>query len=254
MGRARAFAEAVRDALVAFVVATFPEHVKRQGRLASYSTAAWHVASGVVEIIAAVAFFIVGLIDYVSTFSRTAGWTYLTNQPVLDYGQFFGVGTLGFLSYLLLPRTLFLVYCFGEGILRALDASLTGRHLGMAAVALPWRAVAALAVWGQSAKIAALIGPSRPDEVVEPADSRFSMLEIYSTEEKPWREEQVVAHGGRFFQLAEKRLVPRGRHHAWRYLLHELEEREILRGTIVRYDDVSEAGDSSRCPRGAELR
>lgn len=231
----RQWAEGARDAFIAFVVASFPEHAKREGRIAAYSTTAMHVASGAVEIVAATSFFIVGLIAYVSNFSRTTGWTYLTSRPTLDYGQFFGVGTLGFLSYLVLPQTLFLVYCVGEGILRALDASLTGRHLGMAAVAIPWRIAEALAAAGRRARIAALIGPARPDEVVEPSASRFGMLEIYATEAKPWREEQIVAYGEGFFRLAERRLVRRGRHHAWRYLLHEIEEREVLRGSIVRY-------------------
>jgi hypothetical protein len=229
--------EVAREALVAFLVATFPEHAKQEGRLAAYSSTSWHVVSGGVEVLAAVSFFIVGLVEYVSHFSRTAGWIYLTHQRTLDYGKFFGVGTLGFLSYLIQPLTLFLVYCFAEGILRALEASLTGRHLGMAAVSLPWRAVEALGRVRQRARLARLVGPSRPDEVVEPANSRFGMLEIYSSEEKPWREEQIVAYGDGFFQLTEKKLVPRGRHHAWRYLLHELEEREVLRGSIVRYGD-----------------
>lgn len=80
---------------------------------------------------------------------------------------------------------------------------------------------------------------------MEPAQSRWRMLEIYSAHEKPWREEQLVAYGESFFQLAEKKLVRRGRHHTWRYLLHELEEREVLRGSIVRY------GDEPR-PKGGE--
>ncbi len=235
MGRWRDLGATVRDALLAFVVATFPEHAKREGRLAALATTSMHVASGVVEIVAAIALFLTGLLDYVTNFGRTAGWTYLTSRPTLDYGQFFGVGTLGFLSYLILPRTLFLVYCLGEGILRALDAALSGRHLGMAAVAVPWRLAEALVARGRRVHVAAMIGPARPDEVVEPRDSRYSMLEVYSTEEKPWREEQLVAYGNAFFRLAERRLVRRGRHFAWRYLLHEVEEREILRGSIVRY-------------------
>lgn len=242
MSGVRDLVEAVRDALIAFVVATFPERVKQEGRFAAYSTSAWHVASGSVEIVAATSFFIVGLIDYVTGFSRTTGWLYLTNRPTLDYGQFFGVGTLGFFSYLILPQTQFLLFCFGEGIVRALEASLTGRHLGMAAVSLPWRAASGVAARGRRARIAALIGPARPDEVVEPAESRFNMLEIYSTDEKPWRDEQIVAYGDSFFRLAERKLVPRGRHHAWRYVLHEIEEREVLRGSVARYGSGGPAG------------
>ena len=226
-----------RDVLIALLVAALPERAKREGTLRAYSTTAAHVVSGAVEAVASAGFFIVGMISYVRDFSRGVGWTYLTSQPNLDTGHFFGVGALGFLSYLLRPLSLALVYCYLEGILRAFDAAFSGSHLGLGAVSLVWRAAQAISSRSRRFQVAVMIGPPRPDEVVEPGASRFGMLEIYSVEEKPWRELQVVEFSGRFFQLAEKRLVERGEHHAWRYLLHELEEREVIRGAVVRYGE-----------------
>jgi len=234
----------VRDLLIAFLITALPERAKREGVLRAYSSTAAHVASGAIEAVASAAFFIVGMIFYVSNFSRGAGWEYLVNQPNLDTGHFMGVGALGFLSYLFQPLSLLLVYCYLEGIVRALDAAFSDSRLGLAVVSLVWRTAEAISSRGQRLRIAAMIGPRRPDEIVAPEASRFGMLEIYSVEEKPWREVQTVEFSGRFFQLAEKRLSRRGEHHAWRYLLRELEEREVIRGTVVRYatDDPSPIG------------
>jgi hypothetical protein len=226
----------VRYALVAFFVALLPEALKLEGRLAAYASPVAHVVSGTGESLLSAALFWSGLIDYVSGFGRAAGWTYLTHQRTLTTGDFLGVGALGYLSYLLQPQSLFLLYCLVEGMVRALGVVFADRLAGLGPLRLVWQGWRALRRSSQAAQLALLLGPPRPDEVVLPAQSRFRMLEIYSVEAKPWRDEQVVALGESFYRLTGRRLVPRGLHHAYRYLLHELEEREVIRGAIVRYD------------------
>jgi hypothetical protein len=223
-------------ALVALLVALLPQALKREGRLAAYASPVAHVVSGTGESLLSAALFWSGLIDYVAGFGRTAGWTYLTHQRALTTGDFLGVGALGYLSYLVRPQALLLLYCFVEGMVRALEVVFAERLAGLGPIWLVWQGWRTVRRRSHAARLALLLGPPRPDEVVLPTQSRFRMLEIYSVEAKPWRDEQVVALGESFYRLTGRRLVPRGTHHAYRYLLHELEEREVIRGAIQRYD------------------
>ena len=116
----------------------------------------------------------------------------------------------------------------------ALEAAFWERPLGLGVVSLGWRATAWVRQAGRRHHLAALIGPLRPDEIVRPARSRRGILEIFSVEEKPWSDYQVVELEDEFYQLATRQVVPHGRHHAWRYQLQRLETSEVLRGAIVR--------------------
>ncbi len=222
------------EALAAFAIAPLPESVKRNGALAPFVTPAAHVASGMAEIVLSAGLFINGMIAYVQAFSAGPGLAYLMSRPSLTHGDFFGIGALAYLSYLVRPTSLLLAYCLGEGIARTLHAALWEGTAGIALLAVPWRVAGQFRRAGRRARIAVLVGPPRPDEVVPPERSRSRLLEVYSTADKPWSEYQVVEHEGRFYQLATRRLVRHGAHHAWRYQLHPLEEREVLRGAIVR--------------------
>jgi len=221
--------------LVAFAVSVVPERAKRSGPLAAWASPGVHVLSGVVESLVAGGLFVVGLLRAVGLFSHGPGWVYLTNRDSLGYHDFFAVGALGYLTYLLHPLTLLLVYCYGEGIVRALDAVYHERMPGLGVVALAWRGAEAATAAARRARRRSLLGPPRPDEVVEPARSPLGMLEIYSVEDRPWSDVQIVEYRGEFFQLASRDLVERGAHHAWRYLLHRLDDNEVIRGAIVRY-------------------
>ena len=221
--------------LVALVVSLLPERAKRSEPFAAWASPGVHILSGVIESLVAGALFVVGLLRAVGVFAHGPGWVYLTNRDTLGYHDFFAVGALGYLSYLVHPLTLLLVFCYGEGIVRALEAVYHERMLGLGVVALTWRALEAAGGSARRARRKALLGPPRPDEVVEPGRSPLGMLEIYSVEDRPWSEVQIVDVGGELFQLASKDLVERGAHHAWRYLLHRLDDNEVIRGAIVRY-------------------
>jgi len=223
----------VAEALAAFAVAALPEGVKREGRLAFFLSPAAHVASGVVELAASAGLFINGMIGYVQAFNAGPGLVYLESRPSLTTGDFFGIGALAYLSYLIRPTSLLLVYCFGEGIARALHAAVWEGLPGIALLAVPWRLARRLRRGLARANVTSLLGPARPDEIVPASASRSRLFEVYSFEEKPWSEVQVVEHEGSFYQLATRRLVRRGAHHAFRYQFHPLEEREVIRGAIV---------------------
>jgi hypothetical protein len=238
----------VGEALAAFAVALLPEGMKREGRFAYFVSPAAHVASGLAEIAACAGLFINGMIGYVQAFNAGPGLTYLENQPSLDYGHFFGIGALAYLSYLIRPTTLLLVYGLGEGIARALHAAVWGGLPGVALLAIPWRLAQRLRRSARRALIAVMLGPPRPDEIVPAESTRSRLFEVYSVEDKPWSEYQVVEHAGSFFQLATRRLVRRGPYHAYRYQFHPLEEREVIRGTIVRLGDGEPAGAASGAP------
>jgi hypothetical protein len=234
--------ERARFTVISLAITVLPERVKADGWLAGYTSVAMHIVSGAVESVVAVAVFIVGMISAVSGFARGAGWTYLSNRGSTQIGEWFAMGALGFFSYLVRPRSLLLLYCYAEGLVRILEAVFSARMLGVALIALPWRGVRWTAGRLERAHTAALLGPRRADEVVRPADSRSRLLEIYSCVEKPWSEVQVIEFDGGFFQLTGKRLVARGAHHAWRYLFAELHPGNVIRGVLVRYDAGLGAG------------
>jgi hypothetical protein len=224
--------------LVALVVSVVPERAKKSGPLAAWANPGVHIASGAIEALAAAVLFVLGMLRAVGLFARGPGWVYLTRSDTLGYDDFFAIGALGYINYLLHPITLLLVYCYGEGIVRALEAVYHERMPGLGVVALVWRSVEAATASARRARRKALIGPARPDEVIDPGRSPRGMLEIYSVEDRPWSDVQVVEYGGEFYQLASKDLIGRGAHHAFRYLLHHLDDNEVIRGAIVRYPQV----------------
>lgn len=232
--------------LTAVAVSLLPERSKARPRFSPYAWPAAHVVSGTVQALLAAATFVVGMIVYVSRFAHGPGWEFLSNQPTTTHREWFAMGALGFLSYLVRPTSWLLLFLYAEGLVRILEATLSERMVGSALVAVPWRLAAWLDRRSRRARLAELLGPPRPDEVVLPESSRFGMLEIFSREEKPWSEVQVIRYAGAFYRLAEKRLVERGAWHWWRYRLHPIEEREVLRGAILPYDPCALAAGAAR--------
>jgi hypothetical protein len=233
----------IRFALVALAVSALPEHVKREGRYAEFASPAAHIVSGWVETVVSASLFVVGLLAYLTGFSHGTGWTYLSSLPTSTIWDWRGVGVIGYLSYLLTPVAWVTLFCFVEGIARALDAALSQRMLGMAFVALPWRAFAAGHRTGRRLELERLLGPERPDEVVVWADGGPVALTIYASREKPWIEHQVIEFRNEALRAVGKTLLRRGDHHAFRYDFRHLEPGEVIRGVLVRYDpDASPTG------------
>ena len=230
----RGVAEWVGFSLTALVVSACPEKAKRDGWLSSYASPAAHIVSGWVETFASAVLFIVGMLLYVAGFNQGAGWTYVVHQPTLTPGDFLGVGALGYMSYMLTPVAWVTVYCFGEGIVRALDAAISERMLGMALVVLPWRAIEAATRGRQRARIALLLGPERPDEVVFWEGSAVA-LTVFASRRKPWTSRQVIEYHDEFFRLLGVTMARQGGHGAFRYDFGRLEAREVIRGAPIRY-------------------
>ncbi len=142
------------------------------------------------------------------------------------------------------------LYCFAEGILRALDAAYSERMLGMAFVALPWRGALALSKAVGRRRLESRLGPERPDEVVVSGGSAVA-LTIYAAREKPWAENQILEHEGEFYRSVGKRIVERGGYHAYRYDFRHLEPGEVIRGVLLRYLPEEEAPPRTNA-RGAD--
>jgi hypothetical protein len=232
---AQDFLARLQFTLTALLVSTFPERAKRDGWPAVYASAAAHAFSGWVEVLISVGVFGVGLLHYLNTFSNSTGWTYLSNLPSSTIWDWRGVGLIGALSYLLTPLAWVSLYCIVEGVLRALDAVFSERMLGVALVALPWRAVVALRRLSARRRLEERLGPERPDEVVNGEPGSPVALAIFAAREKPWSERQVLEYGDDFYTVVRRQIVPRGPHHAYRYELHHLEPGEVIRGVLVRY-------------------
>lgn len=249
----QSFFERLRFTLVALVVSTFPESVKRSGWPSVYASAAAHAFGGWVEALASAGLFGIGFLRYVSDFVQSTGWTYLSKKPgTLGYGDFFGMGALGYVSYLFTPVAWVTLYCFVEGILRALDAALSERMLGMAFVAVPWRGVLALRKAVGHRRLETRLGPERPDEVIVGKAGAPVALTVFAAREKPWTDYQVIEYAGDFYEAVGKSLVERDRHHAYRYEFRHLEHRDIIRGTLVRYPPEEPAPPGAHARRGGE--
>jgi hypothetical protein len=141
------------------------------------------------------------------------------------------------------------LYCFVEGILRALDAAYSERMLGMAFVALPWRGALALRKVIRRRRHERRLGPERPDEVVV-SGGPVVALTIYTAREKPWTDYQVIEYTGDFYEAIGKRLIERGGYHAYRYEFRHLEHGDIIRGTLVRYPPEGAAPPDTRAGKG----
>ncbi len=222
--------------LVGFAVAVLPERVKVKLPWCEYSTVSAHVASGVSEVLGGVALFGAGLLPYVTSFSRGAGYTYVAHQPTLHHSDFFAVGALGYLSYLLHPVAIVSLYVLGEGTVRALDAALTGRRLGLAFLSVPHWVFLRLRRLAAKSRLEHDLGPARPDVVLLPEATPDGRLVIVSRDRKEWSDVQVVELGGRFYQLTAVELVREGALLSWRYRFRTLDPAEIIRGDVVRLE------------------
>jgi hypothetical protein len=238
----KGFLERLRFTLVALLVSAFPESVKRSGWPSAYASAGAHVFGGWVEALVSASLFGLGFLQYVTNFVKGPGGTYLTRKPgSLTYGDFFGTGALGYVSFLFTPVAWVTLFCFVEGILRALDAAFSERMLGMAVVAVPWRGVLAVRAAARRTRHEALLGPDRPDEVVTGKAGEAVALTIFAAREKPWTDRQVIEVEGDFYEAVGKRLVERGGHHAYRYDFRHLDHGEVIRGMLLQYPPAAGA-------------
>jgi hypothetical protein len=238
------FLERLRFTLVALLVSALPESVKRSGWPSAYASAGAHVFGGWVEALVSASLFGLGFLNYVAAFLQGPGETYLMRKPgALTHADFFGTGALGYVSFLFTPVAWVTLFCFVEGILRALDAVFSERMLGMAFVALPWRGVRAVRTAARRKRHEAILGPDRPDEVVTGKAGEAVALTIFAAREKPWADHQVIEVEGDFYEAVGKRLVERSGHHAYRYDFRHLDHGEVIRGMLLRYP--SEAGAPS---------
>jgi hypothetical protein len=245
------FLERLGFTLVALVVSTFPESVKRSGWPSVYASAGAHAFGGWVEALASAGLFGVGFLRYVSNFMQGTGGTYLMHKPgSLTYGDFFGTGALGYVSFLFTPVAWVTLFCFAEGILRALDAAFSERMLGMAVVALPWRASLAVRRAAKRKRHVALLGPERPDEVVVGKAGESIELTVFAAREKPWGDHQVIECEGDFYETVGKRLVERGGHRAYRYDFRHLEPGEVIRGVLLRYPPEARGAPDTQARSG----
>lgn len=251
MSRAERILERCAFAVTALAVTVLPERFKEHARLQPYASTSAHVISAYAEVVVSVTLFIWGMIGAVSGFSHGPAWEYLVHQPQLTQRDFFAMGALGYLVYLTRPTTWLLLYCFAEGVVRALEAAFSGRHIGLGAVWLAWQLGRQTRRGVRRRRLDSLLGPSRPDEIVVLPPGRTVALEVFTVEEKPWSDTQVVELDGGFFELAARQLVRRGRWHAWRYQFLPLGDNEVIRGAVIRLANPQAQNETARTVAGA---
>lgn len=231
----RELIEGLASAVVAFLVAFLPERVKERPPWKDFRSVAAHVVSGFAETLVAVVLFGVGYLSFVGEFSAAFGFAFITNVPNPTTSDLGRIGILGFVSYLLTPWAMASFWCVVEGVLRALDAVFSDRLLGMAFISGPHWLWLQLRERSRRADLATALGPERPDRIEHPDATPDGSLRIFSCEDKPWSDVQVVEFEEHFFQLVEKSLVPESGWWSYRYKLRAMDPTEIIRGVIVRY-------------------
>lgn len=241
----RELLERIASSLLAFLVAFLPERVKERRPWKDYRTTAAHVSSGVVELGFGVVLFGMGYLSFVGEFSAAFGFDFATKAPNPTTSSLGRLGILGFVSYLLTPWAMITFFCVVEGVLRALDAILSERFLGMAFVSGPHWLWLRLRERSRRADLAVALGPARPDRIEHPDATPDGSLRIFSRDDKPWSDVQVVEFEEHFYLLVEKGLVPEQRWWSYRYKLRAMDPREIIRGTVVRYEPSPAAPPSA---------
>ncbi|HPR63546.1 MAG TPA: hypothetical protein PK014_04935 [Thermoanaerobaculia bacterium] len=229
-----AMARWVVHSFLAFFISFLPERWKMKDPLSSFSSAPAHALSGVLEACAGAGLLFAGLIAHVEGFISTSGYDYVVTKDSTTYGELFGIGAFGYLAFFLKPQSWILLYFFLEGIVRALEASFTGRHLGI----FPLWMVDQIWTTGQegfhSFRLKRKIGPQTSDEIVTDEKNPDRGIDLYSSELKPWSDVQVVEYGERHYILLSTSLVQRKDRYAYRYRFRPLADNELIRGSIVR--------------------
>lgn len=235
---------------VAFLAAFLPEKVKKRSSLES---AAIHVISGIVEASLGVILFVFGFLDYMEYHNAVSTYIYMIKARVYTESQLRSLGLLGYLSYLLQPTTWLFLYCFAEGTLRALDAWLNGVSRGTIFLYVPYKVAEYVGGVSERRRRQFLLGPPRPDEVLEPTASPSTLLEIYSVEDKPWSEHQTLKYKDQFYVLTSKGFITRGKYWTYQYLFRELKRGEVIRGTVVEYPSLRLYDAGSHIPRREKI-
>jgi len=249
----RELLELFASSLLAFLVALLPERVKERQPWKDYRSTTAHVCSGVVEAAAAVFLFGAGYLSFVGAFSANFGFTFINSIPNPTTSDLGRMGILGFVSYLLTPWAMATFWCIVEGVLRSLDAIFSQRYLGMAFISGPHWLWLRLKERARRADLAVALGPERPDRIEHPDVTPDGSLRIFSRDDKPWSDVQVVEFEERFYQLVEKGLVPENRWWSYRYKLRAMDPREIIRGAIVSYELPSAQPPAEDAADGQEL-
>jgi len=245
--------ERLASAALAFLVAFLPERVKERRPWKDVRSVAAHVTSGVAETLVAVLLFGLGYLSFVGEFSAAFGLAFVTSVPNPTTSDLGRVGILGFVSYLLTPWAMASFWCVVEGVLRALDAIFSQRYLGMAFISGPHWVWLRLRERTRRADLAVALGPKRPDRIEHPDATPDGSLRIFSRDDKPWSDVQVVEFEEHFFQLVEKSLVPEGGWWSYRYKLRAVDPTEILRGSIVGYEPSATAQPAAGAAPAREL-
>lgn len=221
---------------VGFVIAVVPRRLKRQRPWSLYATAAPHVFSGIAELGIAVGLYALSLTAYARDFHATTQGA-LAAGPGMPNPVAVGTSVVVLLGHAIHPASILLAIFVVDGLVRALDAGVTGGRRGVWIVEL---ADTLLRLAGRKLAGRALskkLGPPRPDEVVRPGASASGLLELYSVEDKPFFEQQVVRVDGCLYIIQEWELRRRGPHHAYYYGFRPLRPGEVIRGNVLELDE-----------------
>lgn len=136
-------------------------------------------------------------------------------------------------SYLLRPLSWLYIYCFVEGVVRSLDAILSEGNLGITLSHVLWKAGGLVGGVYERRRKEFQFGPRRPDEIHAPGRGASGFLEIYSVEDKPWFDRQVVRYQEELYIFVSQDMAKRDNFQSHHYCFRRLEPEEIIRGEIV---------------------
>jgi hypothetical protein len=211
--------------IVAFFVAVLPERYCTKPPYDRFQHRAAHFLSGIVECV-------LGLGLFALTYMGTIG-----GVQAADGGRTRGIAFLGAVSAFFDLRIYLFFGMFVEGLLRAMAALLSEHRHGIALIWILDKIALRTQKKTEEENIRSLIGPPRPDRARIKMPE--GMLEIFSTESKPWADRQFAEYGESIYVLKSKDFVKAGTNHRYRYIFRPLDRGEIIRGSVVNIPKIS---------------
>lgn len=218
------------DALLAFL----PRRYRRRYERNPYSGA---LLSGILEAVAGFICFGLLFFQYLNNFGSASGSMMASPAAAGKnlYWTAFGIGVIGWFSFLLSPSTLLAIYATIEGVIRAITAAVAGEPLP----SLPFWIVGAVHGWIDGQRGQRNLAPWAPD-IIELGPPRCGYdFRVTSVRPKTeWNSMVQVEYKGELYHVVQRQQETVDGYFRYRYCLKKSPLIGAFRG-IVKYDPTA---------------
>jgi len=225
--------QTVQALTVSFVTAFLPTRWKDKPELLGLVHVSGTILNGMLELIVGLVLWTAGLFTLAFEVHEAAALEMAGTGGVPSPMQI-AFSAMILVSHALRPSAMFFASMAFDGLIRIAGAVANQSNRG------PWFVDLADWLWLKfradrvSRDLAERIGPSRPDELLRPEASESGLLELWSTDDKPFSTRQVVLLEAELYLIASRGVEPRGEWEAYVYRFEPLPKNEVARGSIYR--------------------